>query len=74
MIFIRGTITTAHCDPARVAGSLATDNLASMKTTAGDGVVVTEITGANLRSIIASVDDYLMNLAIVEDLCTCTSR
>ncbi|MDD1665218.1 MAG: hypothetical protein LUQ32_07660 [Methanomicrobiales archaeon] len=74
MISVRGTITTVHRDPARVAGSLAPDNLASMKTTAGDGVVITRISGENLRSIIASVDDYLMNLAIAEDICTCTSR
>ena len=74
MMSIQGTITTVHCDPERVARSLAPDNLASMKTTAGDGVVHTVISGENLRSIIASVDDYLMNLAIVEDVCTCTSR
>lgn len=74
MISVNGTITTIHHDPERVARSLAPDNLASMKTTAGDGVVITLISGENLRSIIASVDDYLMNLAIVEDVCTCTSR
>ena len=69
MITVSGTITTAHRDPARVAGALVPDNLASMRTTAGDGVVVTGIGGTNLRSIIASVDDYLMNLAIAEDVC-----
>ena len=73
MMSVQGTITTVHPDPERVARSLAPDNLASMNTTAGDGVVITGITGENLRSIIASVDDYLMNLAIVEDVCTCTS-
>ena len=74
MIAVRGIITTSHRDPPRVAGSLAPDNLASMRTSAGEGVVITEISGENLRSIIASVDDYLMNLAIAEDVCTCTSR
>ena len=73
MMSVEGTITTVHRDPGRVAGSLAPDNLASMKTTAGEGMVITQISGENLRSIIASVDDYLMNLAIVEDVCTCTS-
>ena len=73
-MMVRGTITTSHRDPARVAGSLTPDNLASMRTVPGDGVVVTGISGKNLRSIIASVDDYLMNLAIAEDVCTCTSR
>jgi hypothetical protein len=73
MMSIEGTITTVHHDPVRVARSLAPDNLASMRTTPGNGVVITRISGENLRSIIASVDDYLMNLAIVEDVCTCTS-
>jgi hypothetical protein len=74
MMSVRGTITTLHRDPERVAGSLAPDNLASMRTSPGEGVVVTEVTGENLRSVIASVDDYLMNLTIVEDVCACTSR
>jgi len=74
MIAVRGTITTIHRDPERVARALAPDNLASMRTSPGDGIVVTEIAGGSLRSVIASVDDYLMNLAIAEDVCTCTSR
>ncbi len=73
MMAVEGTITTVHRDPERVAGSLAPDNLASMITTPGNGVVITRISGGNLRSVIASVDDYLMNLAIAEDVCTCTS-
>ena len=73
MTSVRGTITTAHRDPVLVAGALAPDNLASMRTRPGDGVVVTEIEGVNLRSVIASVDDYLMNLAIAEDVCRCDS-
>jgi len=73
MTAIRGTITTAHRDPERIARSLAPDNLASMKTAASCGFVRTEIAGESLRSVIASVDDYLMNLAIAEDVCTCTS-
>jgi len=73
MIFVKGTITTAHREPARVADALAPDNLSSMQTWPGDGVVVTKIVGENLRSIIASVDDYLMNLAIAEDVCRCAS-
>jgi hypothetical protein len=72
-MMVQGTITTAHRDPARVAGAIAPDNLASMRTRPGDGVVVTEIGGTNLRSVIASVDDYLMNLGIAEDACSCAS-
>ncbi len=73
MISVSGTITTTHRDPGRIARSISPDNLASMRTVPGKRVVVTEISGENLRSIIASVDDYLMNIAAAEDVCTCTS-
>ena len=70
MMQISGTITTVHEDAGCVAQALAPDNLRSMETKAEDGRVVTTITGTQLRSIIASVDDYLMNLAIAEDACS----
>ena len=66
---ITGTIRTAHARPGCVVGALRPDNLRNMVTGMEDGMVHTEIGGAPLRSIIASVDDYLMNLAIAEDLC-----
>lgn len=69
MIRVEGTIRTAHADPACVAGALAVDNLKGMETRAAGHEVITELSGAQLRSIIASVDDYLMNLAIAEDVC-----
>ncbi|MDT8358049.1 MAG: KEOPS complex subunit Pcc1 [Methanomicrobiaceae archaeon] len=68
-IAITGTIRTAHEKPECVAAALRADNLRSMVTGTEQGMVRTTIGGAQLRSIIASVDDYLMNLAISEDLC-----
>jgi len=41
-----------------------------METKADDGRVRTTIEGTSLRSVIASVDDYLMNLAVAEDTCS----
>lgn len=41
-----------------------------MQTRADGHLVVTEILGTSLRSVTASVDDYLMNLAVAENLCT----
>jgi len=67
---IDGTITTLHRDAACVAAALSPDNLRSMETVADDGRVITTITGTRLRSVIASVDDYLMNLAVAEDACS----
>jgi uncharacterized FlgJ-related protein len=45
-----------------------------MTTTADGDHVNTAIEGTQLRSVIASVDDYLMNLAIAEDACSSFSQ
>jgi len=70
MMQVEGTITTLHDNAACVAGALSPDNLRSMETRAEEGRVVTTITGTQIRSVIASVDDYLMNLAVAEDACS----
>jgi hypothetical protein len=70
MIRIEGQITTVHAQAGCVAAALKPDNLRSMTTTAQGDRVTTTITGTQLRSVIASVDDYLMNLAIAEDACS----
>ena len=70
MIQIEGTITTVHENARCVAAALAPDNLRSMNTTADGEKVITTITGTQLRSVIASMDDYLMNLAVAEDACS----
>jgi hypothetical protein len=67
MMQITGTITTRSDHAAGIAASVQPDNLRSMTTVADGDRVVTTITGTQLRSVIASVDDYLMNLAIAED-------
>jgi hypothetical protein len=69
MMQIEGTITTRHTRAGCIAGSLTPDNLRNMTTTAEGDRVITTITGIQVRSVIASVDDYLMNLAIAEDAC-----
>jgi hypothetical protein len=70
MMQIEGTITTVHENAGCVAAALAPDNLRSMETKAEEGRVITTITGTQLRSVIASVDDYLMNLAVAENACS----
>jgi len=70
MMQIEGTITTRHERAGCIAGSLKPDNLRSMTTIPVGDQVRTTITGTQLRSVIASVDDYLMNLAIAEDACS----
>jgi hypothetical protein len=74
MIQIKGRIATVHGNAGCVASALAPDNLRSMTTTAEGDHVITMIEGTQLRSVIASVDDYLMNLAIAEDACSSFSQ
>jgi hypothetical protein len=69
MMEIEGTVTTRHECAECIAGALKPDNLHSMITTADGDLVTTTVTGTQIRSVIASVDDYLMNLAIAEDAC-----
>jgi hypothetical protein len=70
MMQVHGKITTRHRNAACVAAALRPDNLNSLTTIAGNDHVTTTITGTQIRTIIASVDDYLMNLAIAEDACS----
>ena len=70
MMQIGGTITTVHENAGCVAAALAPDNLRSMETKAEGDRVITTITGTQLRSVIASVDDYLMNLEVAQDACS----
>lgn len=74
MMQITGRITTGHGNARCVASSLAPDNLRSMTTTAEGDQVITMIEGTQLRSVIASMDDYLMNLTIAEDACSSFSQ
>jgi hypothetical protein len=69
MMQIEGEISTTHRNPSCVAGAIRVDNLSAMQTGAKGDKVVTAITGTKLRSVIASVDDYLMNLAIADEAC-----
>lgn len=70
MMTIEGSIITRHERAGCIAASLKPDNLRSMTTAAEGDLVITKITGTQARSVIASVDDYLMNLAIAEDACS----
>jgi hypothetical protein len=64
---IAGSITTTHGKAACVAAALAPDNMDGMDTMAREGRVITRIQGTRIRTVTASVDDYLMNLALAED-------
>ena len=67
---VRGLVATTHEDAPGVAASLSPDNLMGMTTTTDGNRVTTVIESTQLRSVIASVDDYLMNLAIADETAT----
>ena len=66
---IEGSIQTSHENPVAVADALKVDNLRGTTTTIIDGTVCTTFESEKLRSVIASVDDYLMNLKDAEEIC-----
>lgn len=74
MIHIWGKLTTEHKHPYCVAAALRPDNLQSMETRSQGVTVVTTLEGTSIRSVLASVDDYLMNLAIADEVCECASK
>jgi len=74
MMQVEGIITTKHSRPSCVADAICPDNLSSMRTVATETGVTTSINGTKLSSVIASVDDYMTNLAIAEETCSFVSH
>lgn len=66
---VTGKITSAHQHAWHVAASLSPDSNGFMTVEVVDGCVVARVRGESLRSVIATVDDYLMNLSVSERLC-----
>lgn len=64
-----GRIRSFHASPDCVAGSLSPDNLQGMEMRISPGHVELLIGDMPVRSAIATVDDYLMNLSIADSLC-----
>jgi len=67
---ISGMISTQHRCAEFVAAAVQIDNMADMKTTNHDRLVITTITGTALSRVIATVDDYLMNLTVADEMST----
>lgn len=66
---ITGELRSMHPGADCIAASLSPDNGGFMRVDVEDGCVVARIEGESLRSVLATVDDYLMNLSISERLC-----
>jgi tRNA threonylcarbamoyladenosine modification (KEOPS) complex Pcc1 subunit len=69
---IRGTIEFKSPEAPdiaeKVALALSPDNLSSMQTEVREDSTVTHFSTEKITSLIATVDDYLMNAKIAEDI------
>jgi len=65
-----GRIRSYHASPGCVAESLSPDNMDPMEMHISHEYVEMVICDMPMRSAIATVDDYLMNLSIADSLCS----
>jgi len=64
----RGKIVTSHENPRIIADALRPDNTKCIKTSCKGKKVITEFNADEIGTLIASVDDYLLNLQIAEEM------
>ena len=67
-MYVTGTITTTHTSSKNISLALSPDNGDYIHIVVDGNRVIATIEGDSLRSIITSVDDYMMNLSISEQL------
>jgi len=71
---IHGTIKFKSPDAPEIAKkivlSIAPDNLSGMQTEVSEDGAITHFSSEKITSLIATVDDYLMNAKIAEDVCS----
>ena len=65
---ITGEIRFASEDAAKIAAALSPDNAGFMECHAEGDVVVAHIEGESIGTVLATTDDYLMNLAVAEKI------
>jgi hypothetical protein len=65
-----GLIRTRHRHPACVVAALGPDDHLLCSTSVEDGAVVVRLGPRECGSIIATMDDYLMNCQIAEEQCS----
>ncbi|ABN06464.1 hypothetical protein Mlab_0288 [Methanocorpusculum labreanum Z] len=65
---ISGEIRSKNLRADDIEKSLSPDNGGFIETSFEDGCIVARVNGESLRSVIATVDDYLMNLSVAERL------
>lgn len=70
----RAVVRTPLPDAPRVAAAVAPDNTPELSTSTVDGAVVTTITRGTASGLRATLDDYLVNLAVAHQTGTAADR
>jgi len=65
---IKGTIRFASDDADKIASALTPDNMGYMECHAEGGFLVASVEGDSVKTVLATVDDYLMNLSVAEKI------
>jgi hypothetical protein len=65
-----GVITTRHANAACVAAALGPDDHLLCSTSVEGSAVVARLAARECGSILATMDDYLMNCQIAEEQCS----
>ncbi len=63
-----GRIITTHKKPYVIADAIKPDNTRNMSTACGNESITTEFMLEEIGTLIATVDDYLLNLKIAEEM------
>jgi hypothetical protein len=70
----RATIRTVHDRPATIAAAIAPDNTAEMSTRVEGDAVVTTIERETTGGLRTTVDDYVSNLTVAQQMTDTTTR
>jgi len=65
---IKSRIIIRHPKASTIASSLGPDNLPNMKVKVEKGEIALEMTTETIRSLISTLDDFLANAKIAEEL------
>lgn len=71
---IKSRIILRHPEATTIASSLSPDNLPDMKVRVKKDEITLDITTDRIRSLISTLDDFLANAKIAEELADSASR
>ncbi len=70
----RATIRTRHEEPELIARAIEPDNTPEMRTTATETAVISRIDRETTAGLHATVDDYVVNLAVAKRVAAADDR